>query len=47
MKLEQATNYEPAFDMHATQRFHDHFVITKMLVGYYRGYNPGVSQGID
>ena len=47
MKLEQAVNYKPAFDMHATQRFHDHFVIAKTLGGYCWGYKPGVTQGID
>jgi len=47
MKLEQAMNYEPTFDMHAIQRFHDHFVIAKMIEGYCRGYNPRVSWGTD
>jgi hypothetical protein len=32
-KLEQATNYEPAFDIHAIQRFHNNFMIMKTLWG--------------
>jgi len=33
-------DYEPTLNIHASQRFHDHFVIAKMLRGYYQGYDP-------
>jgi hypothetical protein len=33
--------YKPALNEHTSQRFHDHFVITKNARGYYRGYDLG------
>jgi hypothetical protein len=46
-KLEYATTMNLSSNAHASQRFYDHFMITKMPEGYYRGYNPRVSQGTD
>ena len=40
-------DYKPALNAHASHRFHAHFMIIKMLKGYYQGYNPGVSLGTN
>jgi hypothetical protein len=40
-----SNDYESAFNTREYQRFHDHFVITKMLGGYCWGYDtPGISK---
>jgi hypothetical protein len=40
-------DYELALNEHESLCFQNHFVIAKTLRGYYRGYNPRVSQGKD
>ena len=42
-KLDEAATMNLRSNAHSHQRFHDHFVIAKMLRGYHQGYDPGVS----
>jgi hypothetical protein len=47
MKLDETTTTRPRSNMHTQKRFYDHFMVIKTLRGYYRGHNPGMSEGID
>ena len=42
-KLGKAMTMNMCPNAHTHQRFHDHFVVVKVLGGYYQGCNLGVS----